>query len=77
MSIEKACLHENDAEYERSFIKNESTITFDLEVELKQNFQYISFITFQIKLYNQILEIAKIPQIRLLDSFGKGLLLTQ
>ena len=58
---------------ERSFTKNESTITFYLEVELEQNFQDLSFMTFQINLYSQILEKAKIPQIRFLDSFGKGL----
>ena len=29
--------------------------------------------TFQINLYSQILEKAKIPQVRFLDSFGKGL----
>ena len=51
MSGEKARSHENGAggyckAYERSFTKNESTITFDLEVELKQNFQDFSFMTY-------------------------------
>ena len=79
MSIEKACLHEtwNEAGYGKAFTKNENTIYFVLEVKLKQNFQYLSFcMTFQINLYSQILEKAKIPQFWFLDSFGKGLLIS-
>ena len=53
MSIEKTYFHENEAEYGRaeykkSFTKNESAITFDVEVELKRNFQDFSLIKFEI-----------------------------
>ena len=49
-------LKKTDFVGKKGFTKNESTITFDLEVELKQNFQDLSFMTFQINLYSQILE---------------------
>ena len=68
MSIEKTYFHENEAEYgraeyKRSFTKNESAITFDVEVEFKKNFQDFSLITFEIVLCIQILKKVKKPQI--------------
>ena len=73
---EKACLHENEVKHniQRSFTNTESTITFDLEVELKQNFQDLSFMTnFKSICTDRFFGKSKDTPNSILDSFGKGL----